>query len=94
MRVQLDEQVGDGGEQEVRVEVRHDPSAGGTWSQGISGLLSWLGGPPDGLGGSGDLDQLAADGGAGHRDQLVGGRAAAGRALAARSCRCGWSRSR
>jgi Putative adhesin len=59
IRVQLDEQVGDGGAQEVRVEVRHDPSAGGTWSQGLSGLLNWLGGPPDGQGG--DLEQLAAD---------------------------------
>jgi Putative adhesin len=60
IRVQLDEQVGDAGSQEVRVEVRHDPAAGGTWSQGISGLLNWLGGPPDGAGGTGDLEQLAA----------------------------------
>ena len=58
IRVQLDEQVGDGGAHEVRVEVRHDPSAGGTWSQGISGLLSWLGGP-DGGGVAGELEQLA-----------------------------------
>ncbi|HVH21477.1 MAG TPA: DUF4097 family beta strand repeat-containing protein [Pseudonocardia sp.] len=59
IRVQLDEQVGDEGAQEVRVEVRHDPSAGGPWSQGLSGLLNWLGGSPDGLGAVGDLDQLA-----------------------------------
>jgi hypothetical protein len=58
IRVQLDEQIGDGGAQEVRVEVRHDPSAGGSWSQSLSGLLNWLGGPPDGAGG--DLEQLAA----------------------------------
>jgi hypothetical protein len=60
IRVQLDEQVGDGGAQEVRVEVRHDPSAGGTWSQGISGLLNWLGGPPEGGGPAAELEQLAA----------------------------------
>jgi hypothetical protein len=40
IRVQLDEQVGDEDAQEVRVEVRHDPSAGGPWSQGLSGLLN------------------------------------------------------
>ena len=28
---------------EVRVEVRHDPGAGGTWAQGLGGLVSWLG---------------------------------------------------
>lgn len=60
IRVQLDEQVGDGGAQEVRVEVRHDPSAGGSWSQGINGLLNWLGAPPDGAGDGGGLDDLAA----------------------------------
>jgi hypothetical protein len=65
IRVRLDEQDGDGvdpagREQEVRVEVRHDPAAGGTWSQGISGLLSWLGGSPDGGGGpAGELERLA-----------------------------------
>lgn len=62
IRVQLDEQVGDGGAQEVRVEVRHDPSAGGSWSQGISGLLNWLGAGPEGGGGPIDeLDRLAAE---------------------------------
>lgn len=59
IRVQLDEQVGDGGAQEVRVEVRHDPAAGGTWSQGLSGLLNWLGGPSGEPGG--DLERLAAE---------------------------------
>lgn len=28
---------------EVRVEVRHDPSAGNSWTQGLTGILSWLG---------------------------------------------------
>ncbi|NMH96042.1 DUF4097 family beta strand repeat-containing protein [Pseudonocardia acidicola] len=28
---------------EVRVEVRHDPAAGSTWTQGLSGLFNWLG---------------------------------------------------
>jgi len=64
IRVRLDEQIGDGGAQEVRVEVRHDPSTGNFWNQGISGLLSWLAGtgidPGDGLAGVTDLDQLAA----------------------------------
>jgi hypothetical protein len=31
------------GGDEVRVEVRHDPSAGGAVAQGIGGLMSWLG---------------------------------------------------
>lgn len=31
------------GGSEVRVEVRHDPSAGGALGQGIGGLMSWLG---------------------------------------------------
>ena len=30
-------------EAEVRVEVRHDPAAGGMWGQGISGVLNWIG---------------------------------------------------
>ena len=30
-------------EPEVRVEVRHDPTAGGMWTQGISGVLNWIG---------------------------------------------------
>ena len=30
-------------EPEVRVEVRHDPAAGGMWGQGISGVLNWIG---------------------------------------------------
>ncbi len=59
IRVQLDEQIGDEGAQEVRVEVRHDPAAGGTWSQGLSGLLNWLGGPAGEPGG--DLERLAAE---------------------------------
>ncbi|MBV9920755.1 MAG: hypothetical protein JOY78_07900 [Pseudonocardia sp.] len=30
-------------EPEVRVEVRHDPNAGGRWGQGISGVINWIG---------------------------------------------------
>jgi hypothetical protein len=41
---------------EVRVEVRHDPAAGSTWTQGISGLLNWLGTQT-----SGPESDLAAD---------------------------------
>ncbi|HVL82682.1 MAG TPA: DUF4097 family beta strand repeat-containing protein [Pseudonocardia sp.] len=33
---------------EVRVEVRHDPSASTPFTQGISGILGWLGAGPDG----------------------------------------------
>ncbi len=29
---------------QVRIELRHDPAAGNAWTQGISGLISWLGG--------------------------------------------------
>ncbi|WP_232662514.1 DUF4097 family beta strand repeat-containing protein [Pseudonocardia sp. TRM90224] len=47
---------------EVRVEVRHDPTAGGTWAQGISGVINWLGnlGGPGG-GGPVDPEALAAE---------------------------------
>ncbi len=37
---------------EVRVEMRHDPSAGNLWAQGLSGLFNWIGsatGAPEGL---------------------------------------------
>ena len=44
---------------EVRVEVRHDPSAGGAFGQGVGGLLSWLG--SNGFGPGGDPDRLARD---------------------------------
>jgi hypothetical protein len=37
---------------EVRVEVRHDPSSGNAWSQGLTGLISWLGGATGGMPGS------------------------------------------
>ena len=71
--MQLDEQVGDGGAQEVRVEVRHDPSAGGSWSQGISGLLNWLGAGPEGRRWPGRRARPAGRRGrAGRRDHLVG----------------------
>ncbi len=57
IRVHLDEQVGGN---EVRVEVRHDPSAGNSWSQGLSGIINWLGGATGGSGGGGDAGELAA----------------------------------
>lgn len=38
------------GGDEVRVEVRHEPGAGGTWAQGLGGLINWLG---SGLSGGG-----------------------------------------
>ncbi len=41
VRVQLAEMVGGS---EVRVEVRHDPAAGGVVGQGLTGLMNWLGG--------------------------------------------------
>lgn len=53
------------GATEVRVEVRHDPSAGGAVAQGIGGLMSWLGsngpGAQFGAGFGIDPDRLAAD---------------------------------
>jgi hypothetical protein len=39
----LDDELPAGGSGEVRVEVRHDPAAGGGWAQGITGILNWLG---------------------------------------------------
>jgi hypothetical protein len=33
---------------EVRVEVRHDPSAGTAWTHGFSGIIDWLGGQAGG----------------------------------------------
>lgn len=48
----------DGGD-EVRAEVRHDPTAGGPFAQGVSGIMSWLG--TSGLGAGMDPDQLARD---------------------------------
>jgi hypothetical protein len=51
VRVLLEE-----GLDEVRVELRHDPTAGGGWAQGLTGLINWLGaGPPT------DERDLAAD---------------------------------
>jgi hypothetical protein len=51
VRVLLEE-----GLDEVRVEVRHDPTAGGGWEQGLTGLINWLGAGP-----SADERDLAAD---------------------------------
>lgn len=42
---------------EVRVEVRHDPSAAGPFAQGISGILSWLGSGGE----AGSLEDTAAE---------------------------------
>jgi hypothetical protein len=60
IRVHLDEQIGDGEAQEVRVEVRHDPTAGGGWSQGLTGILSWLGNATGIGGGEGTAEELAS----------------------------------
>jgi DUF4097 and DUF4098 domain-containing protein YvlB len=58
VRVHLDDQIGGSGEGsagDVRVEVRHDPKAGNTWTQGISGIMNWLGGAgAPGIGGTAD----------------------------------------
>lgn len=48
----------DGGD-EVRVEVRHDPSAGGAFAQGVSGIINWLG--TSGIGPGMNVDELARD---------------------------------
>lgn len=66
IEVRLDEQDGsgqdgsgqDGGE--VRVEVRYDPAAGGSWTQGLSGIVSWLGGQ-SGPGGARALAEVTAE---------------------------------
>lgn len=60
IRVDLLE-AADPGAGEVRVEVRHDPSAGGTWAQGFGGLINWLGGAAGGPGFGADPAQLAAE---------------------------------
>lgn len=65
LRVHLDQQIGDGdadggGAHEVRVEVRHDPSAGGGWSQGLTGIISWLGNATGGMGVADSAEDLAA----------------------------------
>jgi hypothetical protein len=59
VRVHL-EDLPSGGGGELRVEVRHDPSANNTWTQGISGLINWLGNATGG-GFGGDPEQLAVD---------------------------------
>jgi len=59
-RIRVDLVDGDPGE--VRVEVRHDPSAGGALGQGIGGLMSWLGSAGAGSGfGTGFGAQFGAD---------------------------------
>ncbi len=47
------------GGDEVRAEVRHDPSAGGALAQGIGGLMSWLG--TSGVGAATGFGALAGD---------------------------------
>ncbi|QYN33118.1 DUF4097 domain-containing protein [Pseudonocardia sp. DSM 110487] len=58
VRVHLEDLPEDGGE--LRVEVRHDPSATNAWTQGLSGLINWLG-TATGGGLGGDPEQLAID---------------------------------
>lgn len=55
-RIRVDLQ--DSEEGEVRVEVRHDPTAGNSWTQGISGIISWIG---NATGGAVDLGQDSGD---------------------------------
>jgi hypothetical protein len=57
VRVHLEDLPEGGGE--LRVEVRHDPAAGTNWSQGLSGLINWLGNAAGGIGA--DTEQFAAD---------------------------------
>jgi hypothetical protein len=58
IRVHLEDLPDEGGE--VRVEVRHDPSAGNSWSQGLSGIITWLGSATGGATG-GSAEEAAAD---------------------------------
>ncbi|MHA6620947.1 DUF4097 family beta strand repeat-containing protein [Pseudonocardia sp. DLS-67] len=58
VRVHLEDLPEGGGE--VRVEVRHDQSANNTWTQGLSGLINWLGNATGG-GLGGDPEQLATE---------------------------------
>jgi hypothetical protein len=46
-------------EPEVRVEVRHDPTVGGMWAQGISGVINWIGQATGGPGA--EPEDLAAE---------------------------------
>jgi hypothetical protein len=57
IRVHLEDLPEGGGE--LRVEVRHDPAASNTLTQGISSLINWLGTATGG--GFGDAEQLAVD---------------------------------
>ena len=59
IEVDLGERPDQGAPDEVRVEVRHDPTAGDTWSQGLSGIISWLGTATGGPAGTSSLDELA-----------------------------------
>jgi hypothetical protein len=58
IRVHLADLGDEGGE--LRVEVRHDPTAGNAWTQGLTGLINWLGNAA-GAGFGVDTDQLAVD---------------------------------
>lgn len=59
VRIVDDEGLPDG--EEVSVEVRHDPTAGGGWSQGLTGIVNWLGGVGSGPGGGRDATDVAAE---------------------------------
>jgi len=59
VRVHLEDLPDDGGE--IRVEVRHDPSAGNSWSQGLSGIINWLGTATAGGGPGGSAEDMAAE---------------------------------
>ncbi len=59
IRVHLEDLPDGGGE--LRVEVRHDPSAGNSWSQGLSGIINWLGNATGGAAAGDSAEGLAAD---------------------------------
>jgi hypothetical protein len=59
IQVHLEDLTDGGGE--VRVEVRHDPSAGNSWSQGLSGIINWLGNATGSPGVGDSAEGLAAD---------------------------------
>ena len=61
---------------DVRVEVRHDPTAGDSWTQGLTGIINWL--RPRRSAAIGRSATARRRSRARRGDQLVGGGAAAG----------------
>ncbi|MFC4945522.1 DUF4097 family beta strand repeat-containing protein [Pseudonocardia sp. GCM10023141] len=56
----IDVHLDDADATEVRVEIRHDPGAGGMWTRGLSGIMNWIGNATGGPS-VGDLGQLGAE---------------------------------